>query len=120
MADAFDLFPSFLPLVEKQSAFRRGEEGRDVGNCEEVRDFKALKEGEEEARYRRGRGWANPDGGLHDATTSGEGRLTKHVPSFVCENQKRLCATNMRATTRPYNWLAASPLSLGSRIVSAF
>jgi hypothetical protein len=30
------------------------------------------------------------DGGLHDATTSGEGELTKHVPS-VCENHKR-CA----------------------------
>lgn len=33
----------------------------------------------------------NRDEGLHDATTSGEGPLTKHVPSFVCENQKR-CA----------------------------
>ena len=33
----------------------------------------------------------NRDGSLHDATTSGEGPLTKHVPSFVCENQNR-CA----------------------------
>ena len=27
-------------------------------------------------------GKGNPDGSLHDATTFGEGHLTKHVPSF--------------------------------------
>jgi hypothetical protein len=46
---------------------------------------------------------------------SGEGRLTKHVPSLVCENHKRLCATNMHATTRAYNSFGGPllPPSLG-------
>jgi len=51
--------------------------------------------------------------------SSVEGRLTKHVPSMVCENQKRLCATNMRATTRPYNSLAASPPLAESCLLSS-
>jgi len=54
MADAFDLF---LPLVEKQSAVRPARRReRDVGGGNEGRDFKALKEGEEKARYREGGG----------------------------------------------------------------
>jgi hypothetical protein len=48
-------------------------------------------------------GMGNPDGSLHDATTFGEGHLTKHVPSFGVVEPETLCPTNMRATTRPYN-----------------
>jgi hypothetical protein len=43
-------------------------------------------------------GMGNPDGSLHDATTFGEGHLTKHVPSFGVVEPETLCPTNMRAT----------------------
>jgi hypothetical protein len=68
MADASDLLlPSFLPLSEQQSAVGLARKrGRDMDNCNEGRDFEALKEGEGESRYR------DQDGGLHDATTTGE------------------------------------------------
>lgn len=55
----------------------------------------------------------NRDGGLHDATTSGEGPLTKHVPSFVCENQKRCAQPTCAPPPVP---IIDSPLSRQKRL----
>jgi len=57
MADALDHFlPFFLWLRNKRQ--RAEEERRGCGQQQRGARFQGLKEGEEEARYRRGRGWA--------------------------------------------------------------
>jgi hypothetical protein len=96
---------SFLTMVRNRQALQGGER-RECAKTRAGARFEGLKERKEEAKYREGRAGGG-DGGLHDATTFGEEHLTKHVPSLVCENQKRC----VQPTCAPPPIAIAAPLA---------